>query len=1068
MARLLGSHAIQAKLTVGPAHDESEREADRVADEVMRMPEPMAAVSVQRAPPTIQRLCHECEEEKEEELKRSPIASQRMCTECEEEVQRESALVQRKCSECEELHRQHATVRSEAPSADPSAPPIVSAVLRSPGASMDHPIRTFMEDRFGTDFSSVRIHTDATAAESARAVNARAYTVGSNVAFGAGQYAPDSTVGRRLLAHELTHVIQQGSASTARGVLSLQRTATAAEPGETGTDLGPVAAASLGSLLPSLPPPCKPATSLLMAKALHAFVSGSFIPFARGMFGPQTTSLWEEYLDTSLGIPRPARAFAGSGEIVRGFTKHHKSAESEQEIVDASVAALRGPASSLLPRSGTTAVVLVTSLVPSATLLTRINSGTDPMGLDYDSPATTIPGNIAGGIGSGGPPGGPTSKDTRDVTGSMQLTVDSAGTTLTVVPSLTFLVHDTVDFCPGALGGRLAQVETVPMSILEATGARFGPVFAADVPFDVNYPGPGVSKSVPLPPTPPTPPTPPPTPPTPPPPPAPTPPLPSPPGTIRIHFNFDRPRTSGSSVGDSLDSKGSAALTTLTDKLSKDATAKVELVGRASPEGGANYNMELGARRALMIAQALQDSGIPSSQMGATPSGALAPGCTRIGVGLFSCGEIGATGAADREVLAIVFTSTPTPPTPPGPVPPTPPGPVPPTPPGPVPPAPPGPTPPTPPPPAPSGAATLRSVRFFTDQHVMKDNRADWENTGTLFPKPDWEATTPAGRSAPISHERNARIGVELTYDVASGAPGTPFTLIGRSAQGFLSFRGSGTLNIGSGQTAILMSDRPTPDAITESLNRAINWSIEFGSARQALGSTLGLDVFVTMAFPRRPDEVTYKRMAKAVELTGSVHTLEPHKLVHGIMLNFGAYNLDVQYANAWNMADNIRLGAQCIDIVRFVMGLIETVGCPGLAEAKLIYAEPTAPALAIESNYIGGHSLHDYPPHPIHPTWRAGLIDANACPNNFEAALRFTHGDTRYYPGGVSLVDRGGRQIIFKDAQQVLEIFQYLGWIEFGGTQKKWIAHQFLISYTGRRTDLVPFTLICDSKILP
>jgi len=472
MARLLGSHAIQAKLTVGPAHDESEREADRVADEVMRMPEPMAAVSVQRAPPTIQRLCHECEEEKEEELKRSPIASQRMCTECEEEVQRESALVQRKCSECEELHRQHATVRSEAPSADPSAPPIVSAVLRSPGASMDHPIRTFMEDRFGTDFSSVRIHTDATAAESARAVNARAYTVGSNVAFGAGQYAPDSTVGRRLLAHELTHVIQQGSASTARGVLSLQRTATAAEPGETGTDLGPVAAASLGSLLPSLPPPCKPATSLLMAKALHAFVSGSFIPFARGMFGPQTTSLWEEYLDTSLGIPRPARAFAGSGEIVRGFTKHHKSAESEQEIVDASVAALRGPASSLLPRSGTTAVVLVTSLVPSATLLTRINSGTDPMGLDYDSPATTIPGNIAGGIGSGGPPGGPTSKDTRDVTGSMQLTVDSAGTTLTVVPSLTFLVHDTVDFCPGALGGRLAQVETVPMSILEATGAR--------------------------------------------------------------------------------------------------------------------------------------------------------------------------------------------------------------------------------------------------------------------------------------------------------------------------------------------------------------------------------------------------------------------------------------------------------------------------------------------------------------------------------------------------------------------------------------------------------------------
>jgi hypothetical protein len=185
-------------------------------------------------------------------------------------------------------------------------------------------------------------------------------------------------------------------------------------------------------------------------------------------------------------------------------------------------------------------------------------------------------------------------------------------------------------------------------------------------------------------------------------------------------------------------------------------------------------------------------------------------------------------------------------------------------------------------------------------------------------------------------------------------------------------------------------------------------------------------------------------------------------------MLNFGAYNLDVQYENAWNMADNLRLGAQCIDIVRFVMGLIETVGCPGTAEAKLIWARPTARAIAEESDYLGGHSLHDYPPHPLHPTWQAALIDANACPNNFEAALKFTHGDTRYYPGGVPLIDAGGRQIIYKDAQQVLEIFQYLAWIEGTGVRKRWTAREFLISYTGRRTDRVPFILICDSKNLP
>lgn len=366
----------------------------------------------------------------------------------------------------------------------------------------------------------------------------------------------------------------------------------------------------------------------------------------------------------------------------------------------------------------------------------------------------------------------------------------------------------------------------------------------------------------------------------------------------------------------------------------------------------------------------------------------------------------------------------------------------------------------------PAGAVTLKSVRFLSDHHVMKDNRADWENSGTLFAKPDWVAGN--GPSAPISHNRATNIGAEVTFDVNAATPSVPFTITGRSAKGFLTFTGSGTLTPGSNQSAILTSAAATPDAITAFRGQSIVWTVQIGTARQSLGAMSGLDLFVTMAAPRRPDEVTYKRMAKAVELTGSIHTLDPHELVHGIMLNFGAYNLDVQYANAWQMADNIRLGAQCIDIVRFVMGLIETVGCPGLAEAKLIWAAPTDPSRAREDNYLGGHSLHDYPPHPDHPTWGAGLIDANACPNNFEAALKFTHGDTRYYPGGVPLIDAGGRKVIFSSAQQVLEIFQYLAWLEGTGIRKTWTAREFLISYSGRRTDLVPFTIVCDSKVLP
>ena len=92
----------------------------------------------------------------------------------------------------------------------PTVPSLVHDVLRSPGQPLDAATRAALEPRFGHDFSGVRVHTDDRAAESARAVEARAYTVGQDVAFGPGQYAPDTSQGRRLLAHELAHVVQQG------------------------------------------------------------------------------------------------------------------------------------------------------------------------------------------------------------------------------------------------------------------------------------------------------------------------------------------------------------------------------------------------------------------------------------------------------------------------------------------------------------------------------------------------------------------------------------------------------------------------------------------------------------------------------------------------------------------------------------------------------------------------------------------------------------------------------------------------------------------------------------------
>lgn len=96
------------------------------------------------------------------------------------------------------------------------APPLIHEVLRSPGQPLDAKTRAFMEPRFGHDFSKVRIHTDRRSAESAQAINALAYTVGQRIVFGAGQYNPETSVGQHLLAHELTHTVQQNNSQLRR------------------------------------------------------------------------------------------------------------------------------------------------------------------------------------------------------------------------------------------------------------------------------------------------------------------------------------------------------------------------------------------------------------------------------------------------------------------------------------------------------------------------------------------------------------------------------------------------------------------------------------------------------------------------------------------------------------------------------------------------------------------------------------------------------------------------------------------------------------------------------------
>ena len=122
------------------------------------------------------------------------------------------------CAEDETLQREAAS----AGVTPAQAPPSVAQVLASGGEPLGAPVRQALQADFGYDFGDVRIHRDALAQYSASEVGARAYTVGKDIAFASSQYAPQTSAGRRLLAHELTHVVQQGSArpSSSKGLLS--------------------------------------------------------------------------------------------------------------------------------------------------------------------------------------------------------------------------------------------------------------------------------------------------------------------------------------------------------------------------------------------------------------------------------------------------------------------------------------------------------------------------------------------------------------------------------------------------------------------------------------------------------------------------------------------------------------------------------------------------------------------------------------------------------------------------------------------------------------------------------
>jgi hypothetical protein len=209
LQQVIGNRAIgrviQTKLNVSRPGDQYEQEADRMAEMVMRMPDGEAP-GISRSSTQIQRQCSDC------------ASGGGICPKCAEESSLQlkplagtiAPIIQRRCNECEEEEETLQFKRS--PGHTPKITPTVAAnidALRGGGQPLPPSTRAFFEPRFGYDFSDVRVHTNGRAAETAQQVSAQAFTVGRDIVFGAGHYNPETQPGRQLLAHELTHVVQQ-------------------------------------------------------------------------------------------------------------------------------------------------------------------------------------------------------------------------------------------------------------------------------------------------------------------------------------------------------------------------------------------------------------------------------------------------------------------------------------------------------------------------------------------------------------------------------------------------------------------------------------------------------------------------------------------------------------------------------------------------------------------------------------------------------------------------------------------------------------------------------------------
>ncbi len=409
---------LQRHLAIGASDDPMEQEADRVADRVLRAPAKDLVSDV-------------------------PLRVERRTGESTREMDGTAAGVDR--------------------------------ALTSGGRPLEPALRQDMEQRFGYDFSRVRVHADERAADSARALQAKAYTVGNHIVFGHSQYPA-----RRLVAHELVHVIQQNAFSGSNPVVQRQY--------ETGIDPDVVAEREYGGSgapkaqkcgRPSWCPKgfCDPYRSEKLAEYYRAKNGGWIMAGISVAVDSRVVPFWREYLSGG-SSPKDLSADFGAD-----FTSSPTTKKTTGFLYDELKKSLTAKPP-LLPLNLTTAVD-IGAQIPTAVAAIDDPASRDQMNFNIPK---DIPGNLAGGIGKDQlacPAGAKPSpfNDERKASGIVSVTRLSASE-LTVTPIISYTVKDTIDLCPGDCGTTLEQIATVPLSQFEATG------ISGDVPFTVNFAAP--------------------------------------------------------------------------------------------------------------------------------------------------------------------------------------------------------------------------------------------------------------------------------------------------------------------------------------------------------------------------------------------------------------------------------------------------------------------------------------------------------------------------------------------------------------------------------------------------